>query len=93
VFGPQPRVQNSSGPLNVAVLFMAIYRLLERNASFGPEVVKAMTAAYEGVLRSLRLADRNDPVTVIIAKKIVDVAKTGLRDADAIKDAVLRELE
>jgi hypothetical protein len=74
-------------------ILMAIYRLLERDASFGPEAVKAMSVAYEGILRSLRLADRSDPMTVIVAKKIIDVAKTGLRDAGAIQLAVLKELQ
>jgi hypothetical protein len=74
-------------------ILMAIYRLLERDASFGPEAVKAMAVAYEAILRSLRLADRSDPMTVIVAKKIIDAAKTGLRDPGALQEAVLKELQ
>ena len=55
---------------------MAIYRLL-REASFGQDEIDRMTAAYELCLEKLRLADRDDPVTEILAKKIIDVARTG----------------
>jgi hypothetical protein len=50
------------------------------------------SVTYEDILRSLRLADRSDPITVIIARKIIDVAKTGQRDPDAIREAVLKDL-
>ena len=58
---------------------MAIYRLLQNDTAFDPEALKAMTTAYESLLRSLR-CDRADPITEVIAKKIIDAAKTGLRD-------------
>jgi hypothetical protein len=57
---------------------MAIYRLLQR-AVFDDRAVKAMTTAYEAALVELRLADRNDPVTEIVARKIVELAQTGER--------------
>jgi hypothetical protein len=71
---------------------MAVYRLLERDASFGPEAINAMTEAYEGVLRTLKLIDRSDPVTRIIARTIFDAALTGLRDPALIETSVLKEL-
>ena len=72
---------------------MAIYRLLERNALFDPEAVKAMTTAYEAILRSLQLSGRSDPITEIVAKRIVDVAKTGQRDPELIQRSVLIGLQ
>jgi hypothetical protein len=39
-----------------------------------------MTKAYEDALRVLGLVDRTDPITEIIAKKIIEVAQTGERD-------------
>jgi len=69
---------------------VAIYRML-RTASFSPEVNEQLAAAYEDAVRALRLANRADPVTTIIARRIIDAAKTGERDparlcALAIKD-------
>jgi hypothetical protein len=52
---------------------MAIYPLL-KNSAFGPEEIKVLTTAYEDALRTLRLADRADPATEIIAKKIIEFA-------------------
>jgi len=41
---------------------MAIYRLIA-NGSFGPDEIKVMTAAYEGALVDLNVANRDDPLT------------------------------
>jgi hypothetical protein len=48
---------------------MAIYRLIA-NGSFGPDEIEVMTAAYEGALIDLRVANRDDPITELIAKTI-----------------------
>ena len=63
---------------------MAIYRLLQ-NSAFGPEEIERMTTAYEDALRALGLADRADPMTEILAKKIVEIAQTGERDPARIR--------
>lgn len=68
---------------------MAIYRLLD-GAAFEPEAVKVMTDAYEEALRTLRLADRSDPVTEIIARKIIQCANTGENDPARLCEAALR---
>ena len=71
---------------------MAIYRILQNNAAFDPNAIKAMPAAYEGVLRSLKLDDRSDPLTEVIAKKIIEAAKTGMLDPDLLQQSVLQEI-
>ena len=58
---------------------MAIYRLLKFSA-FDPEMITSMTAAYEDALRVLRLADRQDPITELVAKKIIEIAQLGESD-------------
>lgn len=63
---------------------MAIYRLIA-NGSFEPEAIEAMTAAYEGAIADLRLVDRNDPVTDLLAKSIITIASTGERSPEALK--------
>jgi hypothetical protein len=69
---------------------MAIYRLLE-NSAFGPEEIRCMTDAYEHALRTLRWLNRSDPLTEMLAKKIIAITRSGEHDpalisAQAIKD-------
>jgi hypothetical protein len=70
---------------------MAIYRLL-KSAVFEPELIASMTAAYEHALRELQLADREDPFTEIVAKKIIEVAQLGERDPARINILALEGL-
>jgi hypothetical protein len=49
---------------------MPIYRLL-RGHAFGPEEIKILGDAFEDALRTLRLVNRDDPATEIVAKKII----------------------
>ena len=63
---------------------MAIYRLLQ-NSAFGPDEIERMTTAYEDALRVLGLSDRADPLTEILAKKIIEIAQTGERDPAKIR--------
>lgn len=70
---------------------MAIYRLIA-NGTFGPAEIKAMTAAYEAALVDLRLADRDDPITEIVASAIVTITSMGERDPTTIKDRALNAL-
>jgi hypothetical protein len=49
-------------------------------AHCGPDQIEAMTAAYEGALIDLRVTNRDDPITELITKPIVNVTATGVRD-------------
>lgn len=51
-----------------------------------------MARAYEGALVALRLTDRQDPFTEIVAKKIIEIAETGERDPDRLRERALEEL-
>ena len=70
---------------------MAIYRLLKFSA-FDPEEIACMTAAYEDALRGLQLANRQDPITELVAKKIIEVAQAGERSPDRLREKALSEL-
>lgn len=70
---------------------MAIYRLLQKSA-FDPDDVKRMSDAYERALVQLELKNREDPLTEEIAKLIVEVAQTGVKDARTICDLALSKL-
>ena len=63
-----------------------------KEASFDPEAIKAMTAAFEAVCEALRLATRSDPLTEIVARKVIEVAGTGERDPGRLRDLVLLAL-
>ncbi len=67
---------------------MAIYRLLQ-NSPLGPAEIKRMTDAYEYALGALRLTNRSDPVTELVAMKIIAVTQTGEIDPLRIADAAL----
>jgi len=51
-----------------------------------------MVAAYEGAVTDLELIDRNDPLTELIARSIVNVTATGERDPETIKKRALNAL-
>lgn len=70
---------------------MAIYRLL-KNHAFGPDEIKVLTTAYEDVLRALRLENRADPATEMIAKKIIELAQCGERDPARLREHAIRSL-
>jgi hypothetical protein len=67
---------------------MAIYRLLQQSA-FGPDDIDIMVRAYDDCLRTLNLADRSDPLTEIVAKKIIEIAQTGVRDPKRVRQLAL----
>jgi hypothetical protein len=69
---------------------VAIYRLLQRSA-FGPEEIGFMAAAYEDALRVLGLSNRSDPITEIVANKVIEIAQTGERDLLQIRARLLKD--
>jgi len=70
---------------------MAIYRLLQ-NSPLEPEQIKLMTEAYEHSLRRLNITDRSDPMTEMIAAKILAVGQTGEKDPKVISEQAIRAL-
>jgi hypothetical protein len=70
---------------------MAIYRLLQHSA-FTPEDIAPIGAAYEDCLRILKLTNRSDPLTEIIAKAIIEVAQTGVRDPIQLRRLALEKI-
>ena len=70
---------------------MAIYRLLQHSA-FTPEAIAPIVAAYEDCLRILKLTNRTDPLTEIIAKAIFEIAQTGVRDPIRLRELALKQV-
>ena len=70
---------------------MAIYRLLQ-NSPMGPEQIAVLVEAYEHTLRKLRLVERSDPITQLIAKKIIEVGQRGVREPEKLSELAMSEL-
>jgi hypothetical protein len=51
--------------------------------------IKRLNSAYAKALRMLDLIDRSDPVTEIVAKKVLEVGTSGVTDPQEIADAVV----
>ena len=62
---------------------MAIYRLLQRSA-FSPEDVVILVKAYERSLRTLNIPAQSEVQTEAVAKAVIEIAQTGVRDPDEI---------
>lgn len=67
---------------------MAIYGFLQ-NSGFDPETITIMTSAYETARQRLGLVDRSDPATELVARKIIEIAQTGVRDPQMLCDKAL----
>jgi len=48
--------------------------------------------AYEQTLRALGLNDRSDPITQLVAEKIITVGRLGIEDPAEISKVALKEL-
>lgn len=71
---------------------MTINRLL-RDSAFEPEQIGRIAEAYKRVLHALRLINRIDPLTEIVAEKIFGVAQTGEFDTSRITELTLMDFQ
>jgi hypothetical protein len=58
-----------------------------------PETVSRITAAYKQALHTLCVKDRDDPLADMVAKKIIEIAQTGVRDPAEVVALAIKELE
>lgn len=70
---------------------MPINRLLNCAAMPAEEIAR-LNAAYDRALRGLHLVDRNDPVTELVARKIIDLGATGIVDPAEIAKLAISQL-
>ena len=70
---------------------MAIYRMLQ-NRPLSPEDINLLATAYEATLKALGLADRSDPITELVARKIIEIGQTGVRDPLQISKLAVMDL-
>jgi hypothetical protein len=69
---------------------MPIRRLLE-NSSSPPEEISRLVAAYELTLEVLSLKNRDDPITEMVARKVIEIGSNG-GDELEISKVVLGQL-
>jgi hypothetical protein len=73
---------NFKGPYHTASPWgraTTIHRLLQ-NTPLEAEDIERLVAAYEQTLRALDLVERDDPLTQAVAKKIIEIGQTSIRD-------------
>ena len=71
---------------------MPIRVLVHGDAWFEQEDVEKLTAAFELASSKLELLDRQDPLAVVLAKFIIELAKQGERDPKKLCDGALQIL-
>jgi hypothetical protein len=71
---------------------MPMKRLLERHV-FPPELVVILGEVFEDVLRTLDLNNREDPLTELIAKKVIELAEGGEHNPIRLKALTVRAFE
>ena len=70
---------------------MPIDRFL-RDDDFQADEVEILNLAFEDFLQELGLFDRNDLVTRVVAKRIIAIGRSGLRDPAEICNVALKDL-
>jgi hypothetical protein len=68
---------------------MPLRRFLEGSA-FGPDDLKAMTAAFDATLAELGLTDQKDRLVESVARKIISLAKQGERDPERLRAGAVK---
>jgi hypothetical protein len=51
-----------------------------------------LNRAFKQALGSLHLVDRNDPLTEIVARKVIEIGATGIGDATEIAEIAVKQL-
>ena len=68
-----------------------IHRLIQ-NLSFNQDDIERLAEAYEEALRALHISDRDDPINQIIAQRIIEGARTGVRDPGDLCKMAIKDL-
>jgi hypothetical protein len=66
--------------------------LLKLLGSRPDEDTQPIISAYMTVLRHLDLVDRDDPLTELVAKRVIELARSGIADPKVLSEQVLQDL-
>ena len=67
-------------------------RELLKGQSFGPDDIAILVRAFEEALRELKLVDRTDPATQLVAKRIIELAQQGERDPVRLREGAVKAI-
>ncbi len=70
---------------------MTVYRMFQ-SSPFGPEEIGRLVAAYDETLKALRLKNRDDAITKLVAKRIIAISQTGVRDPVRLAQLAIKDL-
>jgi hypothetical protein len=70
---------------------MTIHRLIQ-NLAFNQDDIERLAAAYEEALLALHISDRDDPINKVIAQRIIEGARAGVRDPIALCKMAVKDL-
>jgi hypothetical protein len=73
------------GPLTLNLMIVMFTFMLEEKE------IERLNIAYRKTLRLLHLVDRNDPIAEIIAMKVIEVGKSGIRDPKEISEIAVEQ--
>jgi hypothetical protein len=65
-------------------------RPLLRDGAFSPEDITTLAAAFEDTLLALGVRDRQHPTVILVAKRVIELARQGERNPALLRDAVLK---
>jgi hypothetical protein len=70
---------------------MTMHRLMQ-NLAFNQDDIEQLVAAYEEALRALHISDRDDPINELIAQRILEGARAGVRDPNTLCKMAVKDL-
>ena len=68
---------------------MLMRPIVQGDGAFTPEEAAVLVSAFEITLQEIGLANREDPLTLMIAKQIIAVARSGERDPKKLNSYVI----
>jgi hypothetical protein len=60
--------------------------------AFNQDDIERLAAAYEEALRALHISDRDDPINKVIAQRIIEGARAGVRDPIVLCKMAVKDL-
>ncbi|MBV8835455.1 MAG: hypothetical protein JO000_02865 [Alphaproteobacteria bacterium] len=70
---------------------MPIRAYLQDIAAFDPEAISVMSQAFESACAALGIAPTQTRERTVIATRVIDLARSGVIDAKALRERVLLE--
>jgi hypothetical protein len=64
-----------------------------RNHAFDQEAIQAMSTAFQHACRRLGLNDQDDPLNGLVAKRVVELARTGVRNRITLYMLTVKEFK